>query len=194
MVHAGWARARLQGGPSPWWHLPAQCRHGRMSCQDWLPAVSMPIAWAAVASWLSRNFKRQVGLTQAPIKLLLLPCNPEHVRFSMHPLRVDCLSPPALWDYWSKPCLLFKPNALWGLILPVQDLWAGEPDLGLGTLFGELCNYNSPVCGSPTWGYGTWLYSNCALLPIWLWFLLNIFCHGGSFGQFWSFQSVNFGS
>ena len=39
----------------------------------------------------------QVGLTQAPFKLLLLPWIPEHVRFCVGPLRVESLFPAALW-------------------------------------------------------------------------------------------------
>ena len=39
---------------------------------------------------------QQVGLTQAPLKLLLLPRVPEHVSSYMCPSRVDSLFPPAL--------------------------------------------------------------------------------------------------
>ena len=41
---------------------------------------------------------QQVGLIQAPFKLLLLPWVLEHVRFCVHPLRVESLLfPTALW-------------------------------------------------------------------------------------------------
>ena len=104
---------------------------------------------------------QQVGLTQAPIKLLLLPWVLECVKFCGCPLRVKSLSPksygtPEIKAHWpSKP-------VLWGLVFPVQDLQAGEPDVRLRP-FTPLreslqCNY-SPVCGSPTQWYGTWIYS-----------------------------------
>ena len=58
---------------------------------------------------------------------------------------------------------------LWGLILPVQDLWAGEPDLGLGTLFGRtsaiiILLYVGPQPGGMGLGY----IVTVPLLPIWL--------------------------
>ena len=47
---------------------------------------------------------------------------------------------------------------IWGLVFLVQDFQSGELIMGLRTLtsLGEplRCNY-SPVCGLPTWGYGT---------------------------------------
>ena len=39
---------------------------------------------------------QQVGLAQAPIKLLLLPWFPEPVRFCVHPLRIKFLVPSVL--------------------------------------------------------------------------------------------------
>ena len=53
-----------------------------------------------------------------------------------------------------------KPNVL-GARLPGAGPRAGEPDVGLSGLtpVGEPLRSNySPVCGSPTWGYGIWLY------------------------------------
>ena len=40
---------------------------------------------------------QQVGLTQAPFKLLLQPWVLECVRFCVHPLRMESLSPTAFW-------------------------------------------------------------------------------------------------
>ena len=60
---------------------------------------------------------QQVGLTQAPFKLLLLLWVPEHVIFCMFPLRVEFLFHTALWDSPSKPHCPSKPNVL-GVYLP----------------------------------------------------------------------------
>ena len=60
---------------------------------------------------------QQLGLTQAPFKLFLLPWVPEHVRFCMFPLRVEFLFHTALWDSPSKPHCPSKPNVL-GAYLP----------------------------------------------------------------------------
>ena len=40
---------------------------------------------------------QQVCLTQTPFKLLLLPWVSEHVRFCVHPLRVEYLFVTVLW-------------------------------------------------------------------------------------------------
>ena len=51
-----------------------------------------------------------------------------------------------------------QSQMLWGLVLLMQDPWVAEPYVGLRILtpVGEplQCNY-TPVCGSPTQGYGT---------------------------------------
>ena len=55
-----------------------------------------------------------------------------------------------------KPCL-FQSQVLLGFLLPVPDLQAGEPDMGLRTLtpVGDSQQYNYfTVCRSPTWKYG----------------------------------------
>ena len=66
-----------------------------------------------------------------------------------------------------------QSQMFWGLIFPVQDPQAREL-----TPLGEplQCNY-SPVCGSPTLGYGTWLYCKSAPPTISLWFLLDVFSY-----------------
>ena len=63
---------------------------------------------------------QQIGLTQAPTKLLLLSCVPEGVRFSMCPLRVTSLFPPALGLLKASPAGL-QSQTLWGLIFLAQD-------------------------------------------------------------------------
>ena len=51
----------------------------------------------------------------------------------------------------------FQSQTFWGLIFMVQNPQAGEPSVGLGSH--APCNYNyPPICGWPTWVYGSWLY------------------------------------
>ena len=57
---------------------------------------------------------QQVGLTQAPFTLLLLPQDSEHVRFCVHPLRVEPISP--------SPVALLKVSSAG---LQSQMFWAG---------------------------------------------------------------------
>ena len=57
---------------------------------------------------------------------------------------------PAIKPHW-----LSQTNVLGGLISPMLDPWAGEPNVGLRTLtpVGEPLQYNySAVWGSPIWG------------------------------------------
>ena len=75
--------------------------------------------------------EQQVGLTQAPIKLLLLSwsvvrfcvCSLSEISISPSPLGLPKLSPTA-----------FQSQILWGLIFLVQDSWVGVFDVGLGPL------------------------------------------------------------
>ena len=75
-----------------------------------------------------------MGLIQAPFTLPLLPCGPRvceilcapfngGVSVSYGPLGLLYVSPTDL-----------QSQMLWGLIFPVQDPWAGEPDMVLGLL------------------------------------------------------------
>lgn len=73
---------------------------------------------------------QQVGLTQAPLKGLPLCFSCEVL--CAH-LRVESLIPVALSSPIHKPCWFSKPD-VWGLIFPVQDLRAAEPDVELGPL------------------------------------------------------------
>ena len=77
---------------------------------------------------------QQVVLTQTHSKSLLLPWVPEHVRFCVGPLRVESLishSPLALLK--ASPAG-HQSQTLWGFVFPVQDPWAGDPNVGLGPL------------------------------------------------------------
>ena len=68
---------------------------------------------------------QQVGLTQAPFKLLLLPWISEHVRFCVRPLRVESLFPTAPRSRENKPHWPSKLSVL-GAYLP----GAGPLDCG----------------------------------------------------------------
>ena len=82
---------------------------------------------------------QQVGMTQAPFKLLPLCWILEHARFCMHPLRAESLFPTALQLSHMQVPLAFKARHS-GVVCLVQDLQAEEPDVGLGplALWGEL--------------------------------------------------------
>ena len=91
----------------------------------------------------------QVGLAQAPVKLLLRLYAPVKSEVSVS------LSPVGLPKF--KPRWPSKSNAV-QVCLPGAGPRAGEPDVGLRTLtpVGETLQYNySSVCGSPTREYGT---------------------------------------
>ena len=79
------------------------------------------------------------------------------------PSRVELLFPPVLRDSCDQTPLAFKARFSGGLLLPLPDLQAGEPDVGLRTFtpVGELLQYNYfPVCGLPIW----WLWDLILLL------------------------------
>ena len=78
-----------------------------------------------------------------------------------------------------------QSQIFWGLIFLIQDLWAGEPDIGLRllTFFGEnpcSCDY-LPICELPTLGCEAQLYCISIFFLASLWFLLYIFSCGKSF-------------
>ena len=97
---------------------------------------------------------QQVGLTQAPFKLFLLPWVPEHMRFCMFPLRVEFLfhtgTPLGLPR---QAPLHFKVKcsgslSSWHRTHRLASLkWSSDP-----SVLGEnLCNCSpSPFHGSPT--------------------------------------------
>ena len=100
---------------------------------------------------------QQVGLTQAPFKLLPLGWISEHVRFYMSPLREESMFPTALWLSHTSAPPAFKARSSGGL-----SSWCWTPRLGSlmwgsdHSLLGEnlcSCDY-PPICGLPTWGVG----------------------------------------
>lgn len=73
---------------------------------------------------------------------------PVRVGPCVHPPGVEFLFPSSCGAPAIKPHLPSKPNALWGLFLPMPDPQAGEPDMGFRIL--QLLQYNyPPVCGLP---------------------------------------------
>ena len=116
---------------------------------------------------------QQVILTQASIKLRLLPWVLEHERFFMYPLRVKSLFPPDLWDSQKSPHWPSKPYALEAHLPKCRT-----PGLGLGPL--------TPLRGSAVviiflfvdcapWGMGLDYFVTLPLLPILLLLRLYIF-------------------
>ena len=75
-----------------------QTLYGRTSSPKWLPPVSLSLRLSTncLLPLCETVQDQQVGLIQTPFKLLLLIWVPEHVRFCVHPLRVECLFPTAL--------------------------------------------------------------------------------------------------
>ena len=94
---------------------------------------------------------QQVGLAQAPMRLLLLPLVPVHVRFCTIPLRVKSVSPSPVELLQLSPAGL-QIQMLWGRghLFPMPDPRAGKPDVGLRT----LTPVAEPLQGHPRWGVG----------------------------------------
>ena len=87
---------------------------------------------------------------------------------------------------------------LWGLLLPMPDPQAGEPDVGseLSLLWENFCDIIIlQFVGHPPGWYGIWLYCECAPPTISLWFLLYVFgCRisfliGSSLFYWWLFSN-----
>ena len=138
------------------------------SIQKWMSLMSVCLGWAPVVLTLWETLQdQQVGLTQAPFKLLLLPWVPECVRTCVHHLGMESLFHTVLRHSQRWALLAFKARCCggfssWNRMPGVGSLiWDSDP-----SLLGEnLCNCNySPVCGLATWGYGTWLSGYSALL------------------------------
>ena len=107
------------------------------------------------------------SLTQARFKLLRLPWVPEHVKFCVHPLKLESLFPAALWLSWKWVPLAFKTRCSGD-----SSSWCRTPELGSPMwrsnheLLGEnFCNCNYLfICELVTWGYRAWLYHVSTLL------------------------------
>ena len=144
-----------------WQH---QCPHDRTASLKWLLPASMSSGGVPLASSLpERLFK--VSKWVWPRLLLnyyLLEC----VRFCMCPLRVESLFPIALWlSHTQAPLALrarhYRNLSSWCRAHGLGSLMWGSDPLLLGE---NLWNYDCPsICGSPTQGYGSWLY--CVSAP-----------------------------
>ena len=133
-----WARAglcpganKLEGG----FHSgPSQHQRpcGRRSELPRMAAASACVPRMSCSSFLPLQ-DQQASLTQAHVKLLPLPWVLECVRFCVCPLSMKSISLNPLAPPKVSPCGL-PSQMLWGLVFPVQDPWAGEPDMGLKPL------------------------------------------------------------
>ena len=99
----------------------------------------------------------QVGLVQAPIKLLLLPWVLVCMRFLYVPFKSEVSISPSPVGLLPLSSAGLQSQLFWGLVFLVPEPQAGEADMGLRILtpIREPLQYNySPVCGFPTGGYG----------------------------------------
>ena len=153
-----WIPAESTWGPGPLTRAPKNgCRQGlcaRVSCSSLLPL------WEALQD-------QQVGLMQAPFKLLLLPRILECVRFCMHsPLALLCACPTDL-----------QSQTFLGLVFPVKDprlgnsMWDWDPSLP-----GEnLCNHDYP--GAVSLDYTVYLHSYPSCCgSFFMSFVVDLFC------------------
>ena len=111
---------------------------------------------------------QKVGLAQAPIKLVLLPWVLVCVRFCVHPLRVNSISPIPV------RLLNLSPAGLQNQMSRGLCSWCRTPGLGsltwgseLSLLWENLCNIIIlQFVGCPPRGYGTWLYHESTHLAV----------------------------
>ena len=64
---------------------------------------------------------QQVALAQAPIKLLLFPWVPMHMKVCEHPLRMKSLFSPVLWGWLEKAMVPHSSTLAWKIP------WTEEP-------------------------------------------------------------------
>ena len=139
-MHLLWSRwwvgqplgiSRLEGGfQNNTYQHP--CHQGGLSSSKWLPPVNPSPGGVLVASCLSMRLSK-VSKWASPTLLSNYYLYPGS-RNVWHPLRVESLSynPPALLNV---SLTGFQRWKFWGLIFPTQDPQAGEPNVGLRTLF-----------------------------------------------------------
>ena len=151
-----------------------------------LPPVSVSPGWAAASHLLPFQETlqdQQVDVAQAPIKLLLLPWIPVHMKFCVYSWKVKLVFPPVFWGL-----------SFWCQIPGLRSLTWGS---GLSLLWENLCYIIIlQFEDRPAKGYGIWLYlplQVCPYSPVSLWFLLYVFsCRrsflvGSSFFHQWLF-------
>ena len=98
---------------------------------------------------------KQVGLAEDPLLWLLLSWVLVHRRPCVYSPRVESLFPPVLWSSCDQVLLAFKAKCSGG-----SSSWCQTSRLGAQNSHSQwrtsvIYNY-SPVCGSPTQGYGVW--------------------------------------
>ena len=150
------------------------------SSPNWLLPVSKSPEWSFSHFLpLQETLQdQQVGLTQAPFRLLLLPWVLENVRFCVCPLRIESVFPTALWSPKSKTHWPSRLNIL-GAPLPNTGLlgsgaqWGAQTPRSLGRTSAIVITLPF-VCQSP-WDMGLCYTMTPPLLPDSLWFLLYIF-------------------
>ena len=120
-----------------------------------LPPVSVSPGWATASRLLplQETFQdQQVDVAQAPIKLLLLPWVPVHMKFCVYSWKVKPVFPPVFWGL-----------SFWCQIPGLRSLTWGS---GL-SLVGEPLLYNySPVWGSPSQGVWDLITPALTSLPL----------------------------
>ena len=119
-------------GRTPKWHLQHQCPHGRMTSPKWLLLASLSL-WESslppaspggspeLVSGSDPGFLQMTASVPSPGVCEIL-CTPlkSRVSVSYSPLALPYTSPIGL-----------QSHMFWGLVLLVQDPWAGELNVGL---------------------------------------------------------------
>ena len=102
-----------------------------------------------------------VGLAQAPMKSLLFPWFPVHLKPCVHPPRVELPFPPVLCSSYDQAPVAFKAKRSGSSTSQCQTSQVEEPDMErrILTPVGEPLWYNYfPVCELPPNRYGILFY------------------------------------
>ena len=109
-----------------------QCPRSRTSSPKWLPPLSVSVGWASIASCLSGRLCKGTS-DPGSFQIIASALDPKVcVKFCTHPLRVESIIPQPSGSPEGFASL--QSQTFWGPIFPVQDPWAGEPDVELETL------------------------------------------------------------
>ena len=149
------------------WNLQT-IESGQVSVSKWQPLgelmpVSVPWGfchqcspqpWAKANPCLSRRHSNLPTVRFGPgfYGVTALPWVPGKLKTCVHPpsAHKESLFPLVLWGSCTQTFLAFKAKCCGGLLLPVLDLQAGEPNMELRTLtpVGETLQYSYfPICG-----------------------------------------------
>ena len=185
---AGWwgyvhsQQAAWPGAPKDWcWLAGVQCRVKVLVSQrkdSQIVPASSPRSASGFGPSSFQIMASALGLGACEIL-----CVPFKSRFSIshNPIALPKLSPTSLQN-----------QTFWGLVLRLQSLMWGLNPLLLGE---NLCSCNyPPICGSPTWVYGSWLYCMSApptcLIVLFLFFLYIFSCRRSFLLGFRSFSLI----